>query len=230
MDRAKEFIKLFNKLDKHLRKLIGTRRHQAFHVALHEASQVNATVRRYRDILQSYSRLRNVIVHDENFLDKKIIAEPTPATVKELHEIVNKVVIPQKVIPRFKREVKVWSSEEFLLRALLHMNNNDFSQIVVRVDNSYRLLTLEGFARWVEAEEGGDVVFFSEATLMDALVYDPENIFEIVGEDTTVDEVLDLFTTSLYRGIPRFCAVLITETDSTGKPLGMVTPWDLLNI
>lgn len=229
MNRAKEFIKLFNKLDKHLRKLIGTQRHQAFHVALHEASQVNTTVRRYRDILQSYSRLRNAIVHDENFLDK-VIAEPTAETVKELHEIVNKVVKPQKVIPRFKREVTVWPSEEFLLRALLHMNKNDFSQIVVRVDNSYRLLTLEGFARWVEAEEGGDVVFFSEATLMDALLYDPENIFEIVGEDTTVDEVLDLFTTSLSRGIPRFCAVLIVEADNTGKPLGMVTPWDLLDI
>lgn len=228
MNRGHAFITRFNELEAHLLKMTRAAKGRAFYQLLDDAARLDASVRRHRDCLKDYADLRNAIVHHRTF-PGEIIAEPTAETLSKLAAIIEDIEAPRRVIPSFQREIRCFSPDEQLAQALRHMREHDFSQIVVRREMLLTLLTVEGIARWLEQQATDDIISVSDATIGEALAYDVDDAFEVIVRNTTVYEAYEAFASALSREHPRLFAIIITHAGKrTEKPLGIITPWDVM--
>ncbi len=134
-----------------------------------------------------------------------------------------------QLIPAFRKELQIFSTEQPLIQALTYMRKNDFSQVIVRRNGKLGLLTAEGIAKWLEEKATDDIISIQESTVGDSLLLELQDSFVLMRRTQTVDEAREAFAMSIENGRPRLFAVLITETGKdTEEPLGIVTPWDLL--
>jgi hypothetical protein len=130
MRRADRFIELHNQLSAHLIEITGERHSPPFYRLVDQAANRSDTVRREAARLREYGDLRNVIVHNRSY-PEEIIAEPTEETLARFSDIVRRIIAPKR-LDSYRKQIKVFSTEDKLVTALRHMHDNDFSQIVVR--------------------------------------------------------------------------------------------------
>lgn len=227
--RAHLFLALYNELDDHLRRLTLASRELGYQRLLTQAAEKNAAVKHFLDDLRQFGYLRNAIVHHTKF-PEELIAVPAADVTAHFSAIVSQVTSPPRVIPLFGKSVREFAPEDELGKTLDFMKENDFSQVVVRASGRLTLLTSDGLAEWLRNETAhGRPGNPGRATVQDALGYERPDAVEFVHPDTSVYDVRELFTGSLKRGRPRLFAVVITQSgDLAGKPIGFVTPWDLL--
>jgi len=179
-------------------------------------------------LLKDYGDLRNTIVHHRSY-PREIIAEPTEVTLVRFAEVVRHVLSPERLIPSFQKDVQCFSPSDQLVSVLRYMRQNDFSQVAIRKDGELSLLTTEGIARWFEGQAEEDIISVTAATVEEALAHDIPDSLEIMSRDHTIYEARETFASALKNRRPRLFAILITETGKrTEQPLGVVTPWDLL--
>lgn len=149
------------------------------------------------------------------------------------------------LLPRFAREIVVHETGYTISEVLAEMFTRDYSQVLVRVvpdpddedeeqgedggpggqPSPLRLLTHEAVARYVRACWDDDYVDLKHMGIEDVLADEPKGTMVIMARDRTIGDA----RAALARlGDPRVYAVVITETgDASGRPLGLVTPWDL---
>lgn len=229
MTRADEFIELFNRLSDYLVRIIGEDENHSFSALVDRAGERNSAVRAEARRLKDYGDLRNAIVHHRSF-PREVIAEPTAKAVSEFACIVERVLSPKPLIPTFSTEIRSFRPDERLVDALRYMGENDFSQIVVLKSDHLWMLTVEGIARWVERQTEDPIIDVSEATVDDALSCEASNGFRLMRRKDTVYDAREEFINALERQQPRLFALIVTENGKpTEKPLGIVTPWDLLD-
>lgn len=230
MNRGDEFVNLYNQLDGHLRSMAGLDRSTSFMAVVDTLGRNgNATMRTYKDSLREFSELRNAIVHDRVF-PTKVIAEPLPEVLAQLQRMVDDIIRPEHLIPRFQRQLKLFGLKEPLGNALEYMQANGFSQVVVfREDEQFELLTTEGVSRWLASKIPDDLISLKESIIGDALEFEIDDTFAVMSRSKTTHDAEALFATALANKKPRIFAIIITQNGKrTETPLGIVTPWDLM--
>ena len=230
MNRADEFVRLFNTLVDRLRKMTGQGREAAFHELVAAAARSNPVVRRNTSLLRDYSELRNAIVHYHSY-PAEYVAEPTGKTLTRFRNLVDAIASRRKLYPAYRRDVRVFSTGEKFTEALRYMDEMDFSQVVALRHGEHVLLTAEGVAEWLQTRVRDDECFdLSTYTVGDVLEFEKGQKSAVVSRYQTIDEALDLFSkTALGRRSTRIYAIIITHSGKrTEKPLGIVTAWDLL--
>jgi CBS domain-containing protein len=126
------------------------------------------------------------------------------------------------LIPAFERTIWCFSTGESLATALRYMRDEDFSQIVVQRGGELCLVSAEGITRWLEDQVGS--VDPGTVTAGDVYPYEPAGSYRILSAGHTVGDARRIFE----RG-RRVFAVIVTETGTSHEtPLGIVTPWDVL--
>ncbi len=228
MSNAEEFLKLYNEITDYLRVITRTDRSLPYSKLIDRAAEIDAPTKRVSNRLRDYGDLRNAIVHHREY-PEEIIAEPINDAVIQFRNIVEEIRSPKKLIPTFERRIQTFPATDPLAKALSFMLENDFSQIPVVRDGTLTLLTVEGIAKWLEGQAKHDSVVISGATIDDALRRDMPSSFLVMSSDRNVYDAREAFATSLERGRPRLFAILITRSgDSRDRPIGIITPWDLL--
>jgi hypothetical protein len=227
MDRAQQFIQLYNQLSRYLRQHADEDSNLPFYQLIRAVATTHSTVRRYLADLREYGDLRNAIVHNETY-PQQVIAEPTEETITNFTHIVQSITSPRRVIPTFQSNVHVFPAQGLLTEALDYMKNNEFSQVIVQTSNGLSLLSIEGVALWF-AEQQRPQMNVARVTVSDALVHEhPDNAL-FLAHNATVDDARAAFSETLERAHPRLMAILITQNGKrTEQPLGIITPWDLL--
>ena len=228
MDRAQQFIQLYNQLSRYLREHSDADTNLPFYQLIRVASTTHSTVRRYLADLKEYGDLRNAIVHNQTY-PQQVIAEPTEATITQFTRIVESITAPKRLIPTFQKNLHLFSTQDLLLEALGYIKNNEFSQIVVQSQAGLSLLSIEGIALWF-AEQQRAEMNVEKVTIGDALAHEhPDNAL-FMARNAFVDDAREAFAEgTLTRTHPRLMAIIITNTGKrTEQPLGIVTPWDLL--
>jgi hypothetical protein len=227
MDSAGEFIRLFNELDEHLKKLTRQQRLRTFPERVAEVARHSATVRRWRDELRDFSELRNAIVHDR-FYPERIIATPTDEAVSQLRYIVGEIIEPRTLGNQFAGQVACFAPGDPLTNVLRWLRDHDYSQAVI-FDGQLSILSAKGIARWLSAHTEEACLELAKITVADALPFEQPGNFLVMGRNSTVDEAREAFERELAKGQRRLFAILVTQTGkATQKPLGIVTPWDLI--
>lgn len=228
MRSGDRFIKKFNELVNILRQKTGLDEHTSFSRLVDEAANTDPTVRRRREILKSLGSLRNAIVHDRDY-PERILADPRSESLEELDRMLAAIASPDRLIPRFQKQIRVFTVDESLAECLSFMKKHDFSQVVVVDGSTYRLLSSEGIVQWLESALNVGPADLEEATVGNAHECEYPKNCVYLSRDDPVDAAVEAFEKAIQKGIPRLQAILVTERGrQEERPLGIVTPWDLI--
>ncbi len=228
MDRAGDFIQLYNTLSDHLSTLVEDDFYLTYSQRLRRAARVNTAIATYEPDLRDYGDLRNAIVHYKNY-PREVLAEPTAETLAAFRAIVDRVIAPKRLIPTFQRAVRLFAPDDHLAAALRYMEEQDYSQVAVMQDHALALLTVEGVTRWLQRQARGDIAGLVETPLRGVLAQDSPDHLVVMARADTIYDARHAFTHAIERKRPRIYAVLVTQNGRPSeKPLGIVTPWDLL--
>lgn len=224
MDRHSTFIGLYNQLADHLITLTGSNEFERFYHLIDMAAEKNAAVRMHAQQLKKYGDFRNVIEHNNEFFD-----EPSEGTLTRFQALAKNILSPEPLLPTFQKDVHCFAPNESLGTALGYMRTNDYSQVVVHTGEALALLTLEGIARWLSQSAEDDHILLKTCAIEQVLANEHSGSFGIMGRNHSVYDAKDAFSRPLGQGKTRLHAVIITQNGKIGeKPLGMVTPWDIL--
>lgn len=227
MRRADRFVELYNQLGDYLLRITGEHRYVSYYELISAAARHHTVVRRYAADLRKYGDLRNAIVHDRGY-PAQIIAEPSEAALLRFATIVDHIIKPKR-LEAFSRKLRCFSKDEPLVAGLRYMRDHDYSQVVVRDSGAIALLTTEGIARWLEQQTEQDIISIVDARVGDALAHEVADSFIVMSRDEMIDSAHAAFTSAIELGQPRLVAVIVTQNGRrTETPLGIVTPWDLL--
>jgi hypothetical protein len=229
MDRTQQFLNRFNELEQFLRDATNSKREVPFGGLIGRASSKNASVRRYERDLREFADLRNAIVHEHP--RGHVIAEITDEALQLFSEIVDKITAPEKVLPLFQREIRVFTEEQPLVEAVRELWETGHSQVIVRVDKMLTLLSTAGVTRWLGSQINGAAIDLAGATIGDALTFEQEGGIAFLARTAPVDEARSLFLSFPSRRQQRLRAVVITEHGRpTEAPLGIITASDLVEL
>jgi hypothetical protein len=93
MDRAEEFIQLFNRVESFLLHLVRPKKPMPFRQLVDAASVHSATVRANNGELKQFAMLRNAIVHDADY-PSHIVAVPSQEALLRFKGIAQEVLEP----------------------------------------------------------------------------------------------------------------------------------------
>jgi CBS domain-containing protein len=234
MDAATEFTALFNELDDYLRRALRIDRPWDFMNLVNEAVRRGIVHRGVVGELHDCKNLRNLLVHTSRY-PHEAYAEPSAWGLQRFREVVEEIVHPVRLLPTFKRDLRVFTPNQALVEALHHLDEKDYSQVVVRVDGErYALLTLEGVARWLASTTKDGVAQVGAATIAEALAYEPKGTCKFLPGDGTLEDARKAFELPRRPGGPRprarvFAAIITEHGDERETPLGIVTAGDLID-
>ncbi|MGA2083936.1 MAG: hypothetical protein ABSG60_00270 [Terracidiphilus sp.] len=230
MDRAEEFIQLFNQVEEFLSRLVNRASYTRFERLVEVASADNAAVRANANALGQFAKLRNAIVHGEGY-PPHIVAMPSPQALSKFKRVAHEVIEPTPLIPAFGRQVRCFSPGDAVSTVLDFMRKYDFSQVVVRgVDGRLGVLTVEGITWWLADNVKGNQIPVDSATIGDVIALEPQGGLKILGAKKTIFDATDAFRNSIHHDSTRLYAIVITENgDIVEDPIGFVTPWDLVH-
>jgi hypothetical protein len=152
-ERGREFVRLFNELDHHIKRMTQSVGGEGFFRRLQWAARDQPQIKRYIDDLMEFAELRNALVHDRRF-PNRLIAVPTEETITAFRRVVEHLVRPRRVIPAFACDLRVFAPTEPLTAALEYMHRGGYTQVIVREAGELRLLTAAGITRWLAAGLG----------------------------------------------------------------------------
>ena len=225
MNRAEEFIQLFNRVEKFLSRLVNPEQPLRFGRLVDQASKLGAAVLANAATLKQFAMLRNAIVHDVDY-PPNVVAVPSPEALARFKRIAREV-LPVPLMPTFARKVRCFSPHDSLPAVLGFMREYDFSQVLVRGPNGQlSMLTVEGISWWL-----ADNFAENRAAILDEiLALEPPGAFLTMGPDETVFDATNAFRDSIHSGSTRLYAIVVTEDGSAkGDAIGFVTPWDLVH-
>jgi len=229
MSRAKGFIRSYNEIADYMRRLTGLGMDASFSKLVDRAAEKNAAIRAEAVRLKDYSELRNAIVHHRTY-PEEIIAEPSEEALARFRAVVHTVLSPKRLIPTFQRPVRCFLLSDPLAEVLKYMGQHDYSQIVLRGREGLSILTTEGIARWLERQALNDIISITETSVANVHAHEEPEGFLVMGRECSTYDARQAFSDAIDQKRPRLFAVIITQTGKeTEAPLGIVTPWDLLD-
>jgi hypothetical protein len=230
VDRADEFIQLFNRVEHFLSLLVRPEKSMGFAQLVEAASTLSAAVRANNVHLRQFAKLRNAIIHEADY-PSHIVAIPSLEALLRFKVIVQEVVEPKALIPTFATQVRCFSLGDKLPEVLKFMRNHDFSQVIVRnSEERLSMLTVEGIAKWLADDVECNQNSVARATLDSILPLEPPGCFLIMSAEKTIFDATDAFTNSIHCKATRLYAIAITESGAdSDEPIGFVTPWDLVH-
>jgi CBS domain-containing protein len=222
MNNASEFIQVFTKFENWIRKNAKIGNQATFEGCIAKLENSNRLIRSNSYFLRSMGRLRNAIVHADNY-DETIIAVPNDDVVTKFRKIVESIMKSPMLLEYCSKNPPYVSKDISLPEVLRNMFEHDYSQVIVENCGEYRLLSREGVSKWVEANIDTDLVSITETKVADVLPHEDNTNCEYVGRSTDIFAFIDII------GSPkkRVQAVIITEHGRPDeKPLGIATVWD----
>lgn len=222
---ADEFVAAYNAIDAYMKNALGDE---------YVIAQYNSNLAKMRNrkkvIKDNYSRLlwfgelRNMIVHGPKN-GSSSIAIPTKRTLEEITQIMHNLVNIEKVVEVFnKNKPEVLFLKTKLTKALEYMKKEDYSQVIIKENSKYRILSREGIACWLQDNVKCSDLNLGKVAVADVLEYEPQQSCRYIRYDADVEEVVYLFREEK----PRIMAILMSEFGrESDRPEGIITPWDL---
>ncbi|NKE07476.1 CBS domain-containing protein [Bacillus selenatarsenatis] len=202
----------------------------AFVELLYSGYKNHSLVRKYKSELHQFAKLRNAIVHERVNADY-YIAEPHIEVVERIEEICREFEKPQTALSIATSPVFYYYEDAYLKDVLKVINKFDFTRFPVydKDDKYIALLTSTEIIQWMAKHFSDSVVHFEDVRVKELLTKGKNYFVTFVDEDASLYHIEELFERYHTRG-KKLQAVIITETgDRHGKPIGVITPWDLLD-
>lgn len=229
-EQSGKFETAFNRIHKELKEMVKGTDSDAFVELLYSGYKNHSLVRKYKSDLHQFAKLRNAIVHERVNADF-YIAEPHIEVVERIEEIAREFEKPQTALSIATSPVFFYYEDAYLKDVLKVINKFDFTRFPVydKDDKYIALLTSTEIIQWMAKHFTDSVVHFEDVRVKELLTKGKNYFVTFVDEDASLYHIEELFERYHTRG-KKLQAVIITETgDRHGKPIGVITPWDLLD-
>lgn len=229
-EQSGKFETAFNRIHKALREMVKETESDAFVELLYSGYKNHSLIRKYKSELHQFAKLRNAIVHERVNADY-YIAEPHIEVVERIEEICREFEKPQTALSIATSPVFYYYEDAHLKDVLKVINKFDFTRFPVydKDDKYVALLTSTEIIQWMAQHFSSEVIHFEDVRIKELLTKGKNYFVTFVTEDASLYEIEELFERYHTRG-KKLQAVIITETgDRHGKPIGVITPWDLLD-
>ncbi|AEB29989.1 conserved hypothetical protein [Carnobacterium sp. 17-4] len=225
MNNAERFIASFNRIHNFLSFSDNEKEYKKpFYRLLDENEHRNPAVKKYKNDLQIFADLRNVMVH-KKLIPNSYIAQPTDNVVKHIEQIEDEIKSPEKVYPLFKRDVVQFNFDDLFTKVLTTISERKFTHFPVYKNKELiGLLTEKGITMWL-ANQLEDETIYLKKTMVEEIVLEDtrRNNYLFIKKNMSVDVAADLL-----KNDRRLDALLITENGKVSEsPLGIITPSDL---
>jgi CBS domain-containing protein len=229
-ERIDRFEAAYNRIDRALGDIVDSRspRRQTFAARVRIAANRMRRLAKHVDFLHEVGELRNALVHNRTEADV-YIAVPHQETVDKLEGIERLLFAPEKVLPRFARQVITLRPDQSLADAWRLVRTDGYSRYPIYDERLgfVGLLTSNGFARWVanQARDGKLDVDARNVKLSEVLAIDHrKSHVTFVAADAAVGDVAAMFSDNRQLE-----AVLVTQRGrSEERPLGMICAADIV--
>ncbi|WP_251009528.1 CBS domain-containing protein [Bacillus sp. ISL-39] len=229
-EQSGKFETAFNRIHKALKEMVKGTDSDAFVELLYSGYKNHSLVRKYKSELHQFAKLRNAIVHERVNADY-YIAEPHIEVVERIEEIAREFEKPQTALSIATSPVFYYYEDAYLKDVLKVINKFDFTRFPVydKDDKYVALLTSTEIIQWLAKHFSDSVVHFEDVRVKELLTKGKNYFVTFVDEAASLYHIEELFERYHTRG-KKLQAVIITETgDRHGKPIGVITPWDLLD-
>jgi predicted transcriptional regulator len=226
LDLIEEFQTDYNAVDRFLRSELQAAKQTSFTALVSEYSRKHSGWRD-ADLLRVIAEVRNAIVHARTE-PYRYAAIPTSNLADQLKLCRERLVRPERVIPKFQKTVETVAGDDTLARVLRLVHTRDYSQFPVYEDRRFSgLLTENGITRWLarHVSDSLSLVDLDEIPVTQVL-RDQEKFktWTFMSRDHRVDDLLGRFATN-----PLLEAALITaHGKDSEKLIGLATRWDVL--
>lgn len=225
MENAERFLASFNRIHNHLSFLSKEKEYKKpFYHLLDENEHRNSGVKTYKNDLQIFADLRNVLVHKKLTVNE-YLAVPTDKVVERIEMIEAEIKSPPKVYPAFKREVVYFQADDLFTTVLETIKNQRITHFpVYKKGKLLGLLTENGIAYWLANHSELLTTDLRQSTTEEILIEDSKsNNYLFIRKDMSVDVAADLL-----KNDRKLDALLITENGKVSEhPIGIITPSDL---
>lgn len=231
--REKEILRIYNELDKFFRTSLGQDEAIDHAGVLQRISRINPEVNRYTYELRSFSKLRNMLVHDGSGSNEMPLIEPTEFAIKRYQELADLIMKPKKALNIAVRKDRVFTVKpsDLATEVMEEMNKKTFTHApVMKGDKMVGVFSENTVFSYLVKEKQS--LIDEETTVgdfMDFIGLDdhPSEKFIFVSSESTAMEVREIFSDAVKNGV-RIGMIFVT---ANGKPeeslLGVITAWDL---
>lgn len=223
---TEQFIEQFNRLESALKRKMNRSNSTSFSALVGEASKKDPFIRRYRDLLDSFRELRNVLVHEEG---NRIIATPTDGAVTALIKLTDIYTKPEKIYSLFRKKVIIVQGDKSLMDAMNLMKENGFTNLpVYDSEGCIGLLSARVITKWLldHYDEFGVVTRNVDQVSIQEVLDEIEHIDEVAMVSRHLD-VLAFLELQKNRPSPSGFYVITENGKRKEKPLGIISGKDL---
>lgn len=225
MNNAERFIASFNRIHNYLSFLDNEEEYKKpFYRLLDENEHRNLAVKKYKNDLQIFADLRNVMVH-KKLVPNSYIAQPTDKVVKHIEQIEEEIKSPEKVYPLFKRNVVQFNHDDLFTEVLKTINEKKFTHFpIYRNKELIGLLTEKGITVWLANHLKEETINLKKTFVEEIVLEDKNrNNYLFIKKEMSVEVAADLL-----KNDRRLDALLITDNGKKIEtPIGIITPSDL---
>lgn len=230
MENSDRFLAAFNRIEAYLKEEGDASKYEGFSRALNKALYKNPMIKNFKEDLEKFSDLRNIIIH-ESIKPNYVIAEPHIEVVERIEKIADMLESPERVIPKFRREVKKVGLYDNIALPL-KLIRSGYSQFPVYNEGKFiGLLSDKCIAKWLAHFFEEDIQSIYKVNVEEILKYDESNgrNVKFVDKNTTVYNALSIFSRYRNKNI-RVEAILITPNGRVDENLlGIITPRDIVD-
>jgi predicted transcriptional regulator len=227
---AERFEVAFNQIHHSLKRLNPDEANDAFMKLLSDSYRKHRLIQKFYKDLRQFAKLRNALVH-EKMKVQTYIAIPSEATVLHIETIAQLLQQPPNVMKIATPIVVSMKMTDAIEDVIHQMNQCSYNQYPVYGESGFQfLLTEGGLTSWLASSIHNQTVSLNGKTISD--IHPFENEHNVVFVDRTIDifSLEDIYEESFINN-KKLEAIIVTERGlSTEKPLGIVTPWDLIEI
>lgn len=235
MNRVDAFIRIYNDLDKEIRKVLKLDNNMSHVRALDILAKRNELIARNLDVLKQYARLRNCIVHDTISEIKGPIAVPLPEVLERYNSILNRFKNPLTAydICTHRSKMLVASLDSLAIDIMQAMEESLISRVPILEDEKVvGIFNGNVLIRYVASTKE---CLISHHTVMNELRQFTNLDSHRKEEFDFIDKNLNIYDTERYfkkrnKNNHKLVALFITSDGTEqGKLLGLLTEWDLFN-
>lgn len=229
----KEILRIYNELDKFFRTSLGQDEAIDHAGVLQRISRINPEVNRYTFELRSFSKLRNMLVHDGSGTNEMPLIEPTDFAIKRYQELADLIMKPKKALNIAVRKEYLFTVglEDMATEVMAEMNKKTFTHAPVMKDGKMVGVFSENtvFAYLVKEKQS---LIDGETTINDFKDFigfedHPSEKFVFVSSNSTAMEVREIFSDAVKNGV-RIGMIFVTANGKAEESLlGVITAWDL---
>ncbi|GHH99344.1 CBS domain-containing protein [Neobacillus kokaensis] len=184
----------------------------------------------FKKDLEQYARLRNAIVHEKMEVGF-YIAEPNAKVVNHIEKIAGILSRPNYALTIASKKVVFFDDHDKILKVTEAIKEHGYSKFpIYKNKKCIGLLTSSSIVKWMSQNMENGLVNLADIRVSDIMKFEKDHPIDFVSKESNIFEVENIFE-KFHSKKRKLECVIITENGSPEeKPLGVVTPWDLIEI